>query len=176
MWDLLLLPFIVRYCVASDSNIDLPPESGTTSSSISLPEEIFNGNPASATGDPTNLQREQPSPDHPFDIGESVELLSQSKSDSCVPDKNQAPGRRLRFRRDSCPSQFISPDAARKNPVTIPSIPTWGSDIPAPKRVPFSGVVREDRALCVDDWQNVPVCAPESFAEGDYLPSCRLST
>lgn len=176
VWDLLLLPFIVRYCVASDPSLDFPSESDTTSSSISLLEKTSNRNPASASRDVAQLQRPESSPDHPFDVGESRELLSQSKSDDCLSDETQTPSRRKRFRRQFCPSQLTAPNSASKNPVTIPSIPIWrDTDINLPKQVPFSGPT-EDLELCADDWINVPVCAKESSAIGDYLPSCRLST
>lgn len=171
----LLLPSIVCYCVASDPNPDLPSESDPTGSSISLPEEISSGNPTIATTDAANLQREEPSTDHPLDIGESVEFLSQSKSDSCGSDRIQNPSRGKRYRRQSCPSPFVSPDAARKNPVSIPPLPSWGRtrlNLQRPKKALPPG----DQKLCSDEWHNMPVCAPESFAEGDYLPSCRLST
>lgn len=117
-----------------------------------------------------------PSPDLPVGVGESVEFLSQSKSDSCVLDRIQAPSRRKRFRRQSCPSPFI-PDAARKNPVSIPS---WGSNYPSlsrQKQVPIpGGIIKEDPKLCADEWHNMPVCAQESLAERDYLPLCRPTT
>lgn len=174
----LLLPSIVRYCVASDPNSDLPPESDPTWSSISLPEEISSGNPTIATTDAANLQREEPSPDHPLDIGESVEFLSQSKSDSCGSDRIQDPSSRKRFRRQSCLSPSISPDTARKNPVSIPSLPIWGNtgvSTPGTKKAPPLVIIREDRRLCADEWHNMPVCAQESSAKGDYLPSCRPS-
>lgn len=177
VWELLLFPSIVRYCVASDPNPDLQPESDPTSSSISLPEEISSGNPTISTTDASNLQSEEPSPDRPVDIGESVAFLSQSKSDSCVLDRIQAPSRRKRFRRQSCLSPFIAPEAAKKNPVSIPS---WGSNYPSisrPKQAPIpGGIIKEDRKLCADEWHNMPVCAQESFAERDYLPFCRPST
>lgn len=51
VWKLLSLPFIIRYCAAaSDPNPNrLLPDSETTStSSISLPEEISQANPISA--------------------------------------------------------------------------------------------------------------------------------
>lgn len=172
VWELLSLPFIVRYCAASDPNPNGPPDSDTTSYSLSLPEEISKGNPTSATTDAANFQRVEPYPDHPFDIGES-------KSDPCLSDKNQAPSRRRRLRRQSCPGQFNSPDSARKAPVTLPPTSTWGSidlNIPKEIQVPWSGVVRPDPNLCPDDWIDTPVCAPESSAIGDYLPSCRLRT
>lgn len=179
VWELLSLPFIVRYCVASDPNPDSPPDSDTTSISIPLPEEISSDNPISATIDAANFQREEPSADHPFDIGESAEVHSQSKSDPCLFGKNQAPNSRRRLRRQSCHSQFTSPNTDKMNPVTLPPIPTWGStglNIPPAKQVPFSGGIREDQTLCADDWHNMPVCAQESSAKGDYLPSCRPST
>lgn len=176
VWELLSLPFIVRYCAASDPNPNRLPDSETASTSISLPEEeISKGNPISATTDADNFQRGEHSPDHPFDIGESLELHSQSKSDPCLSDKNQAPSRRRRLRRQSCSSPFISPYRARKTPVTLPPTTTWGNtDINIPiNQVPWSGGIREDPKLCADDWHNMPVCAPESSAIGDYLPSCR---
>ena len=175
----LLLPSIVRYCVASDPNPDLPPESDPTGTSISLPEEISSGNPTIATTEAANLQREEPSTDHPLDIGESVEFLSQSKSDSCGSDRIQDPSRRKRLRRQSCPSPFISPDMARKNPVSIPSLPigeSTGLNMQRSKKAPPLDIMKADENLCADDWHNVPVCAQESFALGDYLPSCRPST
>lgn len=174
----LLLPSIVRYSVASDPNSDLPPESDPTWSSISLPEEISSGNPTIATTDAASWQREEPSPDHPLDIGESVEFLSQSKSDSCGSDRIQDPSSRKRFRRQSCLSPSISPDTATKNPVSIPSLSSWGSpgvNMPRRKKVQPLGIIREDRRLCADEWHNMPVCAQESSAKGDYLPSCRSS-
>lgn len=178
VWELLSLPFIVHYCAASDSNPNRLPDSETTSTSISLPEEISKGNPISATTDAANFLRGKYSPDHPFDIGESLELHSQSKSDPCLPDKNQAPRRRKRSRRQSCSGPFISPYRTRKGPVTLPPIPTWGNtDLNIPiNQVPSSSGIREDPELCADDWHNMPVCAPESSAIGDYLPSCRPRT
>lgn len=176
--ELLSLPFIVRYCAASNPNPGRLPDSETTSTSISLPEEKSKGNPISTTTDAANFQRGEHSPDHPFDIGESLELYSQSKSDLCLPDKNQAPSRRRRLRRQSCLSPFISPHRTRKTPVTLPPIPTWGNtDLNIPtNQVPSSGGIIEDSNLCADDWHNMPVCAPESSAIGDYLPSCRPRT
>lgn len=200
VWKLLSLPFIIRYCAAaaSDPNPNrLLTDSETTStSSISLPEEISKANPISAatitTTEAANFhrRRDNPPPDHPpFDIGEeeSSELHSQSKEedDPCLSDeKTQAPSRRRRLlRRQLCPSPPSSftnpPNNARKNPVTVPSIPTWGNtDLNIPIiRVPSApAVVRETPELCADDWQNVPVCAPEDSAIGDYLPSCRPRT
>lgn len=175
VWELLLLPSIVRYCVASDPNPNLQPGSDPTSSSISLPEEISSGNPTISTTDASNLQSE--GPDRPVDIGESVEFLSQSKSDSCVLDRIQAPSRRKRLRRQFCPSPFISSGAAKKNPLSIPS---WDSNYPSlsivPEQNPVPVIIKEDRKLCADEWHNMPVCAQESVAEGDYLPLCRPST
>lgn len=179
VWELLSLPFIVRYCAAaSDPDPNRPPDSDTTSISISLPEEISNGNPISATTDAADLQQGESSPDHPFDIGESLESNSQNKNDLCLSDKVQAPGRRRRLRRESCSSKFISPDRARKNPTTLPPVPTWDTEfsIPVINQVGKAGGIREDPKLCADDWHNLPVCAQESSAIGDYLPSCRPRT
>lgn len=139
VWELLSLAFIVRCCAASDPNPNRTPDSDTTSISISLPEEISKGNPISATTAAANFQQGKPSPDHPFDIVESFGLHSQSKSDPCLTDKNLAPSRRRRLRRQSCSSQFISPDSARINPVTLPQMRTpWSNDLnlPTAKQVP----------------------------------------
>lgn len=178
VWELLSLPFIVRYCVASDPNPSRPLDSDTTSISTFLPEEISKGNPISPATDETNSQRGEPNPDQPFNLKESLELHSQSKSDPCLSDKNQAPSSRRRLRRQSCQNHYVSPERALKAPVSLPPIPTWGnSDLNIPKNeVPLFGGIKEDPELCADDWINMPVCAPESFAIGDYLPSCRPRT
>lgn len=179
VWELLSLAFIVRYCAASDPKPNRTPDSDTTSISISLPEEISKGNPISAITDAANFQQEKPSPDYPFDIVENFGLHSQSKSDPCLSDKNPAPSRRRRLRQQYCSSQFISPDRARKNPVTLPPMrKTWRNDlnIPAANQVPWSGGIIDDRNVCSDEWHNMPACAPESSAIGDYLPSCRPRT
>lgn len=194
--ELLSLPFIVRYCAAvaaSDSSPNrLLPDSETTSTSpISLPEgKISKANPISTitTTEASNFQQwrenSPPSTDHPpFDIGgeESSELHSQQgKDDPCLSDeKNQAPSRRRRLRRQACLAPpFSSPYGARKNPVTLPPIPAWGdTDLNIPiKLAPPAAGVTENPELCADDWQNMPVCAPEDSAIGGYLPSCRPRT
>lgn len=178
--ELLSLSFIVRYCAASDPNPNRLPDSETTSTSIPVPEEISKANPISATTEVANFQRGEDSPVHPFHMGESLEdLHSQSKSDPCLSDKDQAPSRRRRLRRQSCSSPYISPYRTGKNPVALPPIPSpWGNtDLNIPEiQVPWSDGIREDPELCADDWQNIPVCAPGSSAIGDYLPSCRLRT
>lgn len=199
--ELLSLSFIVRYvCAASDPNPNYRlPDSETSSSSISLrpEEEISNTNPISATTTKdaaANFQRGgEHSPDHhPFDMGESLlELHSQSKGegegegDPCLSDddKNQAPNSRRgrRLRRQFCSSSYIiSPyrTTGGETPVTLPPIPAWGNvDLNIPtNQVTSSDGIREDPKLCADDWQNMPVCAPESSVIGDYLPECRPRT
>lgn len=201
VWELLSLPFIVRYCAAaaaSDLNPNrLLPDSETTStSSISLPEgEISKANPISTvtttttTTEASNFQQwresSPPSTDHPtFDVGgeESSEMHSQNTDDHCLLDeKNQGPSRRRRLRRRQfclSPPFDSRPGKARKNPVTLPPIPAWGNsniNIPIKLAPPATSVI-ENPELCADGWHNMPACAPADSLIGDYLPSCRPRT
>lgn len=194
--ELLSLSFIVHYvCAASDPNPNYRlSDSETSSTSISLrPEgEISKANPIAAPTDAASFQGGEHSSDHhPFDMGESLlELHSQNKGegegegDPCLSDDDKNQGRNSRrgrrLRRQFCSSPYISPyrTTGGKTPVTLPPIPAWGNvDLNIPtNHVTLSDGIREDPELCADDWQNMPVCAPESSVIGDYLPECRPRT